>query len=38
LQLERQSGRPPARSTVLVYETSDGQLEIRYRDRVMEFP
>jgi hypothetical protein len=33
LQLERQSGRPPARSTVLVYETSDGQLEIRYRDR-----
>jgi transposase len=37
LQLERQSGRPPARSTVLVYETSDGQLEIRYRDRVMRW-
>jgi hypothetical protein len=37
LQLERQSGRPPARGTVLVYETSDGQLEIRYRDRVMRW-
>jgi transposase len=37
LQLERQSGRPPARSTVLVYETSDGQLEIRYRDRAMRW-
>jgi transposase len=37
LQLERQSGRPPARSTVLVYETSDGQLEIRYRDRLMRW-
>jgi hypothetical protein len=37
LQLERQSGRPPARSTVLVYESSDGQLEIRYRDRVMRW-
>jgi transposase len=37
LQLERQSGRPPARSTVLVYEAIDGQLEIRYRDRVMRW-
>ena len=37
LQLERQSGRPPARSTVLVYETSEGQLEIRYRDRAMHW-
>jgi transposase len=37
LQLERQSGRPPARSTVLVYETSEGELEIRYRDRVMRW-
>jgi hypothetical protein len=37
LQLERQSGRPPARSTVLVYETSDGQLEIRYRDRAVHW-
>jgi transposase len=37
LQLERQSGRPPARSTVLVYEALDGELEIRYRDRVMRW-
>jgi transposase len=37
LQLERQSGRPPARSTVLVYEAMNGQLEIRYRDRVMRW-
>jgi hypothetical protein len=37
LQLERQSGRPPARSTVLVYEAIDGHLEIRYRDRVMRW-
>ncbi len=35
LQIERQSGHPPARSTVLVYEAIDGQLEIRYRGRVM---
>jgi transposase len=37
LQLERQSGRPPARGTVLVYEAINGQLEIRYRDRVMRW-
>jgi transposase len=37
LQLERQSGRPPARSRVLVYEAMDGQLEIRYRGRVMRW-
>jgi hypothetical protein len=37
LQLERQSGRPPARSTVLVYETSEANLEIRYRDRAMRW-
>jgi transposase len=37
LQLERQSGRPPARGTVLVYETVEGQLEIRDRDRVMRW-
>jgi len=37
LQIERQSGRPPARSRVLVYETIDGQIEIRYRDRVMRW-
>jgi hypothetical protein len=37
LQIERQSGRPPARSTVLVYEAIDGQIEIRYRDRIMRW-
>jgi hypothetical protein len=37
LQLERQSGHPPARSTVLVREAADGTLEIRYRDRVMRW-
>jgi transposase len=37
LQLEPQSGRPPARGTVLVYEAITGQLEIRYRDRVMRW-
>lgn len=34
-QIERQSQRPPARATVHVYEAVDGQIEIRYRDRVM---
>jgi transposase len=34
-QVERQSHRPPARSTVLVYEAVDGHIEIRYRGRVM---
>jgi transposase len=37
LQLERQSHRPPARSTVHVFEDVAGQLEIRYRDRVMRW-
>jgi transposase len=37
LQLERQSGRPPARGTVLVYEGIDGALEIRYRGRLMRW-
>lgn len=37
LQLERQSHRPPARSTVLVFEDAAGQLEVRYRDRVMRW-
>jgi len=37
LQIERQSHRPPARSTVTVYEANTGQLEIRYRDRVMRW-
>jgi transposase len=34
-QIERQSHRPPARATVQVYEAVTGQIEIRYRDRVM---
>jgi hypothetical protein len=37
LQLERQSGHAPARSTVVVHEDVAGQLEIRYRDRVMRW-
>jgi transposase len=37
LQLERQNGLAPARSTVLVYEDRAGQIEIRYRDRVMRW-
>ena len=37
LQLERQSGHAPARSTVVVCESVDGRLEIRYRDRVMRW-
>jgi transposase len=37
LQIERQSHRPPARSTVTVYEAPTGPLEIRYRDRVMRW-
>jgi hypothetical protein len=37
LQLERQSGHAPARSTVQVFEDVEGQLEVRYRDRVMRW-
>lgn len=37
LQIERQSHRPPARSSVRVFEDVAGQLEIRYRDRVMRW-
>lgn len=37
LQIERQSHRPPAKSTVAVYEAATGELEIRYRDRVMRW-
>jgi transposase len=37
LQLERQSGLAPARSTVVVCESVDGRLEIRYRDHVMRW-
>ena len=36
-QIERQSPRPPARSTVSIYEAADGGIEIRYRDRVMRY-
>jgi hypothetical protein len=35
LQLERQSGHAPARSTVVVREDMGGHLEIRYRGRVI---
>jgi transposase len=37
MQLERQSGHPPARSLVRVYEDAEGRIEIRYRDRVMRW-
>ena len=37
LQLERQSGHAPARSSVLVCENAAGTVEIRYRDRVMRW-
>jgi len=36
-QLERQTPRPPARSTVQVSEGATGQIEIRYRDHVMRW-
>jgi transposase len=36
-QLERQSGRAPARGTVVVSEAIDGQIEIRYRAKVMRW-
>lgn len=36
-QITRQSARPPARSTVCLYEAVDGQIEIRYRERVMRY-
>jgi hypothetical protein len=37
LQLERQTALAPARSTVLVYEDQTGQIEIRYRERRMQW-
>jgi transposase len=37
LQIERHTHHPPARGTVTVYEDATGQLEIRYRDRVMRW-
>jgi len=36
-QRVRQSGQPPARSTVVVREAPEGTLDIRYRDRVMRW-
>jgi transposase len=36
-QLERQSNRPPARSTVDLFEDVTGQIDIRYRGRVMRW-
>jgi hypothetical protein len=37
LQLERQSGYAPARSTVCVCEDATGAIEIRYREQVMRW-
>lgn len=37
LQLERQSGHAPARSTVCVCEDATGTIEIRYREQVMRW-
>jgi len=37
LQVARQSGQAPARSTVVVHEASDGAIELRYRGRLMKW-
>jgi hypothetical protein len=37
LQVARQSHQAPARSTVLVRENARGAIEIRYRDRLMQW-
>jgi hypothetical protein len=37
LQVARQSGQAPARSTVMVREASDGAIELRYRGRLMQW-
>jgi transposase len=37
LQVARQSGQAPARSTVVVREASDGAIELRYRGRPMQW-
>ena len=37
LQVARQSHQAPARSTVLVRENASGAIEIRYRDRLMQW-
>ena len=36
-QVARQSHLPPARSTVLVRENASGAIEIRYRERLMQW-
>src|SRR5204863_4297263 len=36
-QVARQSGQAPARSTVLVREARDGAIELRYRERLMQW-
>lgn len=36
-QVARQSGQAPARSTVVVRERPDGTMELRYRDRLMQW-
>ena len=36
-QVARQSGQAPARSTVVVREGPDGAIELRYRDRLMQW-
>ena len=36
-QVARQSHQPPARSTVLVRENASGAIEIRYRERLMQW-
>lgn len=37
LQVARQSGQAPARSTVLVRQARDGAIELRYRGRLMKW-
>ena len=37
LQVARQSGQAPARSTVVVREARDGAIELRYRGRLMQW-
>jgi transposase len=37
LQVARQSGQVPARSTVVVREARDGAIELRYRGRLMQW-
>jgi len=37
VQVARQSGQAPARSTIVVREGPDGAIELRYRERVMQW-